>query len=121
NGSGTSPGYSDFFGIYSASAEQGTSVNFSVTEALSAGQCRIWVDWNQDGDFTDPGEEVYANSGASGSIFTFTGSFSVPMDALPGNTRMRVRTNWYLGTVLAPCGSMDYGEAEDYTFTVIPI
>src|SRR5690606_29263943 len=82
----TGPGYSDFYSSIGCSAVQGSSVNFSVTETGSLGRCRIWVDWNQDGDFDDPGEEVYVF--ASGGSYTFTGSFTVPMSALPGDTRM---------------------------------
>lgn len=117
-GSETSPGYSDFFDVHSASAVQGTSFNFSVTETGSLGACKIWIDWNQNGFFTDPGEEVYAYTSTPG-LYTFTGTINVPLTALPGETRMRVRTNWEYGIALTPCDLMDYGEAEDYKMIVI--
>jgi len=117
-GSGTSPGYTNFYTTHSVSAVQGTSFDISVTEFGSLGQCKIWIDWNQDGVFDEFTEEVYANTELPG-LYTFTGSISVPLTAIPGETRMRVRTNWIYGTPLDPCSNMDYGEAEDYKMIVI--
>ncbi|HRF80370.1 MAG TPA: GEVED domain-containing protein, partial [Flavobacteriales bacterium] len=47
---------------------------------------------------------------------TFTGTVSVPEDAVLGATRLRVRL-MYTGDVL-PCGTTDYGDVEDYTVIV---
>jgi len=71
----------------------------------------VYTDWNQDGDFLDAGEETIL----SGTT-TFTGSVAVPVSALNGNTRMRVRLTYTTG--MAPCGTASYGETEDYTLTV---
>jgi len=99
-------------------AESGGTVNFTVQagSAYSQGH-RIWVDWNQDQDFLDAGEDVW-NSG-SYSTAAYTGSFTVPATALPGSTRMRVRCQ-YVAVPSHPCNSTTYGEAEDYTLTILP-
>ncbi len=105
------------YGNYTAkivTQQQGLSVNFSITETGGTMHFGIWVDWNQDGDFADVGEDVYVNNSTYQT--TATGSFTVPVGATLGSTRMRVVGN-ESGTVTA-CTGTDYTECEDYTFTV---
>lgn len=93
------------------------SVSFSAAfyDGFYSYGFNIWVDWNDDFDFNDAGELVYA----SGSYITSaTGSFSVPGSASVGNHRMRIRAN-YFSTNPSACGSISSGETEDYTFTVL--
>ncbi|MEP7163057.1 MAG: GEVED domain-containing protein [Ferruginibacter sp.] len=75
---------------------------------------RVWIDWNQDGDFNDPGELVFAPSGAS--FFLRLGIINVPNNALNGPTRMRVAMR--ADAIPTNCGSFAYGEVEDYTVVV---
>ncbi len=77
-------------------------------------QCGLWVDWNQDEDFSDAGETI-ALTGDEDNII-FTGTITPPEGAVLGDTRMRVRIRW-AGT-LGPCGTTDWGEVEDYTINV---
>ena len=74
----------------------------------------IWIDWNNNLEFEES-EKVYA-SGATGT--SFTGTITVPFGVPEGDYRMRVRGQWNNSNPL-PCGQVSYGEAEDYTFTVI--
>ena len=76
-----------------------------------------WIDWNQNCDFTDPGEayDLGTTPGSVGS-FTLTTSIIVPGDALPGTTRMRVAERYSSDPL--PCTQTTYGEAEDYSITV---
>ena len=75
---------------------------------------RVWIDWNQDGDFNDPGELVFAPAGSS--YFLRIGVINPPNSALNGSTRMRVAVS---ATGVPPnCGSIAYGEVEDYTIVV---
>lgn len=94
------------------------SVNFltDFNGNLNSFGFNIWVDWNNDGDFNDAGELVYA----SGAFVTgVSGSFAVPATASIGNHRMRIRAN-YLATNPSACGAITNGETEEYTFTVSP-
>ena len=55
----------NFYGNYSgltANIAQGANVPISMTFSTSIFDyfVSIWIDWNNDGDFIDPGEEVYA-------------------------------------------------------------
>ncbi|HZF99369.1 MAG TPA: GEVED domain-containing protein, partial [Chitinophagales bacterium] len=75
---------------------------------------RVWIDYNHNGDFGDPGEDVY-NSGVSGTQL-FTGSVLIPVSATPGPTRLRVMCRYAtLPTPMDYCGtSFSYGETQDY-------
>ncbi|WP_449404257.1 GEVED domain-containing protein [Flavobacterium silvaticum] len=102
--------------MYAASQIAGGSVNFvaNFNNASTFG-FGVWIDWNNDNDFYDAGEQLYS----SGAYLTnATGTFMVPAAALPGNYRMRVRAD-ALSTAPLPCGTILYGETEDYTFTVV--
>jgi len=76
----------------------------------------IWVDWNKDGDFLDVGENVYSSTAPANS---YTTSFSPPVGATIGTTRMRIRlhNNSRLPNS-TPCGNSYYGEVEDYSINV---
>lgn len=120
NGTGYTPGgYGNFTSQIASQVHLGT-VNFSTQfDGSSTYGLKIWIDWNQDGDFIDAGEEVFASS-AYANIHT--GSFVVPATALVGNTRMRIGSSDYPSTgPSGPCETNVYGEYEDYTFKVIAL
>lgn len=75
----------------------------------------VWVDWNQDNAFCDANELHVLASTDEG--VTFTGNISCPPDALPGSTRMRVRMAFNADP--QACGTVTYGEIEDYTVNVL--
>jgi PKD repeat protein len=117
--------YTDYSATQIVTAVQGTSIDFQAN-AYSGGSstyARVWVDWNQDGDFDDAGEMVYDLTSGGGS-YVFSGTIEVPITAAVGTTRMRIRSDWYSATgsgyeLPTPCGTTGWGEAEDYAFTVI--
>ena len=96
----------------------GSIINFSVQcGAIYAQGFAIWIDWNQDLDFTDPGEKIYESP--SSGFQVFTGSFTVPQTLLCGDYRIRVRSEYATGGAnIDPCDNQTYGETEDYTLTV---
>ncbi len=110
-------GYADY-------TSMSTIVNMSETYEItiengnvySSDDLGIWVDWNQDDDFEDAGENVVCEGG-NGGEGTF--SITVPDDALPGDTRMRIRIKWSGEDCGDPCGATTYGEVEDYTLSVL--
>jgi len=77
----------------------------------------VWIDYNQDGDFNDPTEFVYASPTAATTVFNTT--IVIPMTAFPGTTRLRVLCN-YATTVTATqsCLSTTFGECEDYNVLI---
>jgi subtilisin-like proprotein convertase family protein len=79
----------------------------------------VYIDWNQNGSLTDPGESYFI-----GTIVNSTGvdaiqasaSIPIPATALDGNTRMRVMKKF--NTSALPCNNAGFGQAEDYTLNI---
>jgi hypothetical protein len=116
NGSGYSAGgYGNFTGMVVTQQNNGT-VSFTANffDGTYTYGFNIWVDWNNDLDFADAGEKVYASGGYVNSA---SGSFIVPSGASAGNHRMRIVAN-YWSIDPSPCGSISSGETEDYTLNV---
>ncbi len=112
--------YGDYTGL-STDVELDGDYPISVNPGLSWGGYqtdlfwRIWIDFNQDGDFTDAGELVLeANNGRD----PITSSIQIPGDATLGATRMRIAMQRDL--FAGACEIFDYGEVEDYTINILP-
>lgn len=104
-----------YFSSLTHTGAQGTTVSFTIGNNPSYGLIyAIYVDFNGDQDFTDPGEQVYSSSIGAGS--SASSSFTIPVSATIGTTRMRVISD-YFGP-LSPCGTRYYGECEDYNFAI---
>lgn len=81
----------------------------------------IWIDYNQNGTF-ETTERVFQSTSANNMSPSVSGNISIPAGATPGLTRMRIRSQYYdNGVVTNPCGSLQFGEAEDYTLQIIGI
>jgi len=110
-------------GYYNGTASSTTlAAGSSQTVSFSAGftgsayteYWKVYIDYNQNGVFTDTGELVV--SGSSSSAATLSGTFTVPSTAKTGSTRMRVIISDASATT--SCGSYSYGETEDYTVSI---
>jgi Zn-dependent metalloprotease len=115
--SGADGGYYDGTALStSVAAGSSQTISFSVGFASSAytEYWKIFIDYNQDGDFADSGETIV--SGSSSSAGTLTSTFTVPTTAKTGSTRLRVVLSDNSATT--SCGSYSYGETEDYTLTI---
>jgi hypothetical protein len=101
----------------------GTSVPFSVatTECDNApyyaSGMSIFIDYNRDGDFEDPGEKAYTTDGITVSPNTRSGNINIPENATLGLTKMRVVVQ---DSVASPnsCITLGYGEVEDYAIMI---
>ncbi len=82
-------------------------------DPFSGDDLTIWIDFNQDGDFEDAGEELVCAYACSGQG---TYDLTIPDDVLAGQTTMRIRNQYYIGC--QPCGISTYGEVEDYTVNI---
>jgi hypothetical protein len=106
--------YQDFTAA-STAVTAGSSTPITVINGgpFAGDQASVYVDWNQNGLFTDLGETTVLTT--SNNI-TFSGTVVAPASPINGSTRLRVRLN-YTG-VMSPCGTTTYGEVEDYTVVV---
>ncbi|UOQ66433.1 M4 family metallopeptidase [Hymenobacter volaticus] len=100
----------------SVTAGSAQTINFSAGFASTAytEYWKIFIDYNQDGDFIDSGETIV--SGSSSSAATISANFTVPTTAKSGKTRLRVVMSDVSAT--SSCGSYSYGETEDYSITI---
>jgi hypothetical protein len=134
-GTGYGTGYQDFTGLSTLSRQvEGEGVNVYV-EAPFRCAWKAWVDWNQDGIFDEATEEVYNSNGISTTTTTF--GFVIPLGTAAGDYKLRIRNytgfdysifNFNNTYDFDPCENFvitaytvdEYGEAEDYLFTVEP-
>ncbi|HMU46300.1 MAG TPA: HYR domain-containing protein [Chitinophagaceae bacterium] len=117
NNSASTAGYENFTAITTTVTAGATyPISVSISGAFSSDQVLVWIDFNQDGDFFDPGEDVYISATGVGP---HAGNISIPTTATAGNTRMRVRMHdSSLGANGTPCGNSSYGQVEDYTVNI---
>ena len=85
--------------------------NFNVLKV------KVWVDWNNNGELTDPGEEIISSTNFSG--LKFVDSFIVPASVALGASMMRISVT-YGAQPNTPCGPHQFGEVEDYRVFLSP-
>lgn len=106
NTSGNNSGYGDYTSL-STSITAGSSANIALTPGFVSGAYseywRVFIDLNQDGDFTDAGENL------GGSSSTYTKSLAIPSTAKSGATRMRIIMH-YGSARTTTCGTFSGGE-----------
>ena len=115
-------GYSDFTEI-STDLEQGVEYELTVTTGYGDQYIKVWIDYNNDLEFTD--DEIIVNDyviepgvNTSGE-FTESISISIPEDASLGQHTLRAKTNWASNVPDDSCEETQYGETEDYTVFII--
>ncbi|PTX59712.1 putative secreted protein (Por secretion system target) [Kordia periserrulae] len=74
-----------------------------------------WIDYNQDGDFTDAGEQVWTQASTTASPVSTV--ITIPTSAPNGTTRMRISMKY--NVLPTACETFNYGEVEDYTVTIV--
>ena len=119
--------YSNFTNaVFPPALSRGSTYPLSVTLAECDGfnyarECKAYFDWNQNGVWTDPGEEVlvYALNDPGNLNFVATVNVSIPSGATLGTTYMRLILASEQN-VSGPCLSPDFGEVEDYKITIAP-
>ena len=85
--------------------------------------CRIFMDWNDDGDFFDAGEIVYTSFQYFLGLQSVCPKFTVPQNVQCTNVRTRIiytrlTSPWVVPQAINPYGMYSYGETEEY---IIPI
>jgi len=111
-------GYGDFSTMI-VSSYQGASVDFELTTTDQDFNRNlvIWIDWNNNMIF-EPEEEIY---NLELTTNPFLGTINVPAGQSLGDYRIRIRYGTNNGfESVGPCDITGWGEAEDYTFRVIP-
>jgi len=95
----------------------GNTYTISITTGGDVEGAAAYIDYDQSGDFTGLNETVLSPSYAGTVPATYTGSFTVPLNALPGLTLFRARCT-YNSAPASACAAVTYGEIEDYYVTI---
>ncbi len=99
-------------GLLEAGLISAVTIEVQGTSAL----LDAWIDFNQDGDWSDPNEQVASSSNMT--LGNNSIDINVPCDANVGTTFARFRLSTAGG--LSPTGLANDGEVEDYQVTILP-
>ena len=117
NLSGNNGGYGNYTAL-STNLVRNTSNTITITPGWTGSSFneayRVWIDFNQDGDFLDAGEQVVNRTKTKTT--PITNSFTIPTTAFLGPTRMRVSMKYNASPT--SCEVFAYGEVEDYTVNI---
>ncbi len=102
----------------------GKPIPFSVHTSTCGGNFQsalgIWIDINDDGDYTDAGEQLHTSP-----LFTYgpsmfrTGNLILPCPDADGNYRIRVSLIETNTLPITSCQTYSYGETEEYLVRVV--
>ena len=114
-------GYGDFTSL-STDLEQGMEYELTVTTGYGDQYIKVWIDYNDDLDFTE--DEVVVNNhiiapGVAGGVYTETINLIIPEDATLGQHILRAKANWAADVPIDPCVETTYGETEDYSVVIV--
>ena len=95
----------------------------TVSSFIPTDEIILFIDFNHNGDFNDPGETVFTSS-LPLSSGTVTGNITVPAlssTVLQGRTRLRIRLHDSgTGPNSSSCGPSTSGQVEDYSIDIQP-
>lgn len=76
----------------------------------------VYIDYNNNGDFSDAGETVFNSNGA----VTHSGNITIPSSGITANAllRMRIISDFVNFTITSSCFSPTYGQTEDYAIEI---
>jgi len=101
--------------VFPAGIHRDETVNIQVTVS-GLGYLNVWMDWNADGDFNDPGEH------AANNLQRTSGLHDIPITVPPDaniTTATYARFRFSSNSLSDPVGSAIGGEVEDYQLLVL--
>ena len=93
----------------------GTTISLPITTSGMGGSINAWMDFNGNGVYDVPSEQVLTDAAAGAGTYSIT----IPVTAVTGTTHARFRIS-SAGGDLASSGTAADGEIEDYAFTITP-
>jgi hypothetical protein len=104
-----------------ATATYNLSVSVGTCGTNNNNMMKVFIDYNQNGLFTDAGETIFATTTPSVGANIQNASIVIPATALAGQTRMRVVTvQTTSANNVNSCGTYSWGETEDYLVNITP-
>jgi hypothetical protein len=111
--------YSDYSQVISTDVKLGSTYELSITAESYAQIFNVWIDYNQNGEFE---YDELVVEGLLGYYGAGTQKVTIPANATPGHTVMRILSEYYYWNYSAsydPCYIEAYGEAEDYGINIM--
>ncbi|OFX59629.1 MAG: hypothetical protein A2066_14080 [Bacteroidetes bacterium GWB2_41_8] len=111
-----STGYADLTAnIFNVSANSNYNITLTPNYSgkVSSWGWSVWIDFNNDSDFDDAGEQVLTVSKVKTAV---TKNISIPSAAITGKTRMRVSMKRNL--IPEACENFSNGEVKDYSVNI---
>lgn len=115
-------GYSNYSDSVLTTLNRGQTYSIKVTGRTVGGwteYVKAWIDYDNNGVFTDSGDEINLGSNtfpSRGGSYIYTKSFTVPSSVSTGNKAMRISLKY--NSAPSSCESFAYGEVEDYTINI---
>lgn len=108
-------GYSDFTCSQTTVFAGQTYLLSIQTVAASTQNYGAWIDYNNDGVFSNTTERVLTAT----SVLNISGNVVIPGGAVLNTPlRMRVSADYDFSAAPLPCTDLDFGQAEDYTIII---
>ena len=113
-------GYGDFTDL-EANLDLASTYNLTITTGYGDQNIKVWIDFNDDSNFTND-EVVVPNfviaPGSGSGSYTETVDLVIPPGPADGTHRMRAKSNWQATVPDDACEETTYGETEDYTVNI---
>lgn len=101
--------------------EAGQTYTFTTSVWANSHNVRVWIDFNNDGDFNNTNELVLDESvpGSANPDVNYDYSITIPSSGIVENTTLRMRVGGgIIGTVSDACAALTYGQFEDYPIMI---
>jgi len=117
NPSGNNGGYADYTDDDCIEVTSGQPYAITLTPGFASNfytvYWKVWIDYNQDGDYLDAGEYIAYGAGHE----ELNGVINISTTCLMGETSMRVSMK-YGAYPSGPCAVFSHGEVEDYCINI---
>ncbi len=114
-------GYGDFMNL-TTDLEQGSTNQLTLTTGFGNQYVKVWIDFNNDLDFTS--DELVVDNyviapGQEAGSYTEIIDLVIPENANLGEHILRAKTNWSGNVPVDACAETAYGETEDYMVNIV--
>lgn len=102
--------------------DAGSTNAIIIQTSINDHNIKVFIDYNNNGDFTDAGEQVISGSSSGSSPKTLTSNIVIPSTGILFNQSLRMRVVAdFIGHASPTSCSLTLGQAEDFFVKIIPI
>ena len=96
------------------------SLTFTTSSASNCARVKAWIDWNNDNDFLDSGEEVFSGGAfqSCSNPLNYSTNISVPNGISIGEKRLRIQLRDAWNDLPNPCGINNFTSTSDFDIVI---